>query len=237
MESYEGTPLYHPLDTSCGEYDYNPFAYDVACLGNLYRIHFSTIVPTIPLLAPLFDKMTTHVAAERFTAVEAASFIEFAIASVPEPALVMLFTLRTEWESFENPDLYWARTTPEFRDHWAHFRAPRLPWISLLLMRLLESPKGWPMLCFHDGVVVRHLEFNYCRRRRHLQAASTLRSLGPLSPANVCAVLRGQGSVRLLTLSVNTGLDAGKDDADVATVLVRAISILNQLRRLTVMSV
>lgn len=166
-ESYEGTPLYHPLDTSCGEYDYNPFAYDVACLGNLYRIHFSvgrniclvkagdgadpppqTIVPTIPLLAPLFDKMTTHVVAERFTAIEAADFIDLAIASVAEPALATPFTLRTEWESFENPDLYWARTTPEFRDHWAHFRAPKLPRISLLLMRLLESPKGWPLLCF-----------------------------------------------------------------------------------------
>lgn len=92
--------------------------------------------------------MTTHVVAERFTAVEAANFIEFAIASAPEPALATPFTLRTEWESFENPDLYWVRTTPEFRDHWAHFRAPKLPRISSLLMRLLESDRGWPLLCF-----------------------------------------------------------------------------------------
>ncbi|OJT06795.1 hypothetical protein TRAPUB_2352 [Trametes pubescens] len=40
-ESYEGALSYHPFDTSCGEYDYNPFAYDVACLGNLYKVHLS----------------------------------------------------------------------------------------------------------------------------------------------------------------------------------------------------
>ncbi|OJT03961.1 hypothetical protein TRAPUB_5354, partial [Trametes pubescens] len=123
-ESYEGALSYHPFDTSCGEYDYNPFAYDVACLGNLYKVHLSSTVPAIPFLAPLFDKMTTHVVAERFTAAEAANFIEFAIASVPEASLATPVSLRTEWECFEHPDIYWARTTPAFRDHWAHFRAP-----------------------------------------------------------------------------------------------------------------
>lgn len=40
-ESYGGAPPYHPLDASCGEYDYDPFAFDVGCLGNLYRTYFS----------------------------------------------------------------------------------------------------------------------------------------------------------------------------------------------------
>ncbi len=35
-----GTP-YGPLDVSLGEYDYNPFAYDVACLGNMFRAQFA----------------------------------------------------------------------------------------------------------------------------------------------------------------------------------------------------
>ncbi|KAL1942066.1 hypothetical protein VTO73DRAFT_6596 [Trametes versicolor] len=148
VESYEGTPIYHPLETSCGEHDYDPFAYDVGSLGNLYKINLSSMVPTVPLLAPLFDKMTTYAVAERFTAAEAADFLEAAIASLPESARDTPVSLRCDWECFVHPDLYWARTTAEFRDRWAHFRAPRLPWISSLLMRLLESERGWPVLCF-----------------------------------------------------------------------------------------
>ncbi|KAI0824639.1 hypothetical protein BC628DRAFT_1321878, partial [Trametes gibbosa] len=147
-ESCEGAPLYHPLDTSCGEYDYNPFTYNVAWLGNLYKINLSSMVSAMPLPAPLFDKITTHTVAEWFTAAEAADFIEVAIVSVPEAALATLVSARAEWECFEYPNIYWTRTTSVFCDHWAHFRAPKLPWISVLLMRLLESPKGWSVLCF-----------------------------------------------------------------------------------------
>ena len=35
-----GTP-YQPFDLNLAEHDYNPFAYDVGCLGNMFRITFA----------------------------------------------------------------------------------------------------------------------------------------------------------------------------------------------------
>ncbi len=32
---------YQPLDFAAGEYDYDPFAFDVGCLGNMFRMHFA----------------------------------------------------------------------------------------------------------------------------------------------------------------------------------------------------
>ncbi len=32
---------FQPADIDLGEHAYNPFAYDVACLGNVYRVWFS----------------------------------------------------------------------------------------------------------------------------------------------------------------------------------------------------
>lgn len=164
-DSYEGAPPYHPLDASCGEYYYDPFAFDVGCLGNLYRTFFSVrtmsliyrsdadlrlqkMVPLIPLLVPLFDKMTTHRVADRFTAAQAAEFIESAFAELPESALMTPVSLKTEWECVDDPDNYWTRTTVEFRKQWAHLRTPSLPWTSRLLMGFASSDTGWYVLCF-----------------------------------------------------------------------------------------
>ena len=35
-----GTWLYQPADASAGEYDYDPYAFDVACLGGLMAAYF-----------------------------------------------------------------------------------------------------------------------------------------------------------------------------------------------------
>ena len=40
-EALVGAPCYLPSDISLGEQFYNPFAYDVACLGNMYRVFFT----------------------------------------------------------------------------------------------------------------------------------------------------------------------------------------------------
>ncbi|KAL7281812.1 hypothetical protein ACG7TL_005135 [Trametes sanguinea] len=86
-EAYQGTPIYHTQDVDFGEHDYNPFAYDVGSLGNFYRIWFWKTVPFVPQLAPLFDKMTTHIAAERLTAPEAAEFVEALFAQLSDSVL------------------------------------------------------------------------------------------------------------------------------------------------------
>ena len=70
--------MFIPSDLYLAPPFYDPFAYDVACLGNLFRCTFSVcsprsvclfvteipfqeLVPRFPLLAPLVDKMTTAV--------------------------------------------------------------------------------------------------------------------------------------------------------------------------------
>ncbi len=39
-EAFEGKGAYHPADVLQGELYYNPFAFDVACMGNLYLCYF-----------------------------------------------------------------------------------------------------------------------------------------------------------------------------------------------------
>ncbi|OBZ76396.1 Cyclin-dependent kinase 2 [Grifola frondosa] len=73
-EAFRGWDCYHPRDVYQGEFEYNPFAFDVGCLGNLFMIRFADAIPTINMLAPLFDRMTTHVISQRFTAAQAYEF-------------------------------------------------------------------------------------------------------------------------------------------------------------------
>ncbi|KAI0821648.1 hypothetical protein BC628DRAFT_1422467 [Trametes gibbosa] len=73
-EALIGKSFYHPGDITMGESYYNPFAYDVACLANIFIFHFSEAIPLVPLLAPLFGKMTISPVANRFTAEEALTF-------------------------------------------------------------------------------------------------------------------------------------------------------------------
>ena len=40
-ESGVGAMIYKPNDTASGQPAYNPFAFDVAMLGNVFRFHFS----------------------------------------------------------------------------------------------------------------------------------------------------------------------------------------------------
>ena len=40
-EAWAGAEMYRPEDIYLGEPTYNPFAFDVAMLGNLFRVHFA----------------------------------------------------------------------------------------------------------------------------------------------------------------------------------------------------
>lgn len=43
-EAFYGSPMYHPYDYSLGEPEYNPFAFDVGCLGNMFLYLFTVRV-------------------------------------------------------------------------------------------------------------------------------------------------------------------------------------------------
>ncbi|EIW63545.1 uncharacterized protein TRAVEDRAFT_26775, partial [Trametes versicolor FP-101664 SS1] len=52
-EALYGKHLLQPPDIYQGEHHYNPFAFDVACLGRLYLSWFKDCIPAAPLLAPM----------------------------------------------------------------------------------------------------------------------------------------------------------------------------------------
>ncbi|KAG6807496.1 hypothetical protein H0H93_001543, partial [Arthromyces matolae] len=93
--SWNGTPGYTPLDTCQGEFDFDPFAWDVGSMGLVFCFYYdvgpSTVTYSLwllmdvlnqhltvpaPMLAPLFDKMVTRDVTKRFTAQQALSFLE-----------------------------------------------------------------------------------------------------------------------------------------------------------------
>ncbi|KAI0630175.1 hypothetical protein C8Q77DRAFT_1136785 [Trametes polyzona] len=144
--TYYGTASYHPPDAWHGEHDYNPFAFDVGCLGNLYKSMFSNVVPLAPLLAPLFDKMTTWNVEERFTASEAADFIEHAYSDLAQDVLDT--TVDLESQHYGGSDDYWSRIPQDVASHWAQYRTPQPPWTRSLLTKVAESEMGWRLLRF-----------------------------------------------------------------------------------------
>ncbi|RDX44624.1 hypothetical protein OH76DRAFT_1359251 [Lentinus brumalis] len=120
-----GTP-YGPLDVSLGVYDYNPFAYDVACLGNMFRAQFAPIVGSIPEFATLFDQMTTHVIHDRFTASEALAYFDQAVSRLPDHTLQSQIVLDIdsdwEWDYEEKAKRYWSFIPFELAATWVEYR-------------------------------------------------------------------------------------------------------------------
>ncbi|KAI9068262.1 hypothetical protein FKP32DRAFT_1587848 [Trametes sanguinea] len=147
-EAWWGASLYHPQDVQRGEPEYNPFAYDVGSLGNLYRFWFWKAVPSVPLLAPLFDRMTTHILRERFTASEAAVFIDTIFSQLSDSVLETPVVLDPNPSCFRDSDTYWSLTPAHFIAEWALFRTPRGSWGAVLLDWFASTHLGWRMLEF-----------------------------------------------------------------------------------------
>ncbi|KAI0070377.1 hypothetical protein K474DRAFT_1687476 [Panus rudis PR-1116 ss-1] len=137
-----GWSQYHPRDVYRGQVDYNPFAFDVACLGHLLASTYMSAIPKIPLLAPLFDKMTTHIIQERFTACEALSFF------LNEIQTSLSDDLLDEPVELESApiclvDLCWRDLSPEFCTRWRSYRTPPIPWYDRALDWVVSFRLGW----------------------------------------------------------------------------------------------
>ncbi|KAG2006966.1 other/AgaK1 protein kinase [Coprinopsis cinerea AmutBmut pab1-1] len=81
-DSSDGVP-----DTEQGELDYDPFAYDVGTLGAMLSTQYQYFCGDLPLLAPLFDSMTTRDVSRRFTAAQALEFFEAEVSLLDKDAL------------------------------------------------------------------------------------------------------------------------------------------------------
>ncbi|KAI0675122.1 kinase-like domain-containing protein [Trametes maxima] len=140
------TAPYHPPDYWHGEPEFNPFSFDVACLGNLFLHRFMRVIPIVPTLAPLLAGMTTHVIERRFTASEALDFYREHLGQLPEETLATRVATSAEWDGMNDPDVYWRLLTPEHQDRWSHLRVPRKPWKHKVLERIASIPYGWQVL-------------------------------------------------------------------------------------------
>ncbi|KAI9066413.1 hypothetical protein FKP32DRAFT_1565973 [Trametes sanguinea] len=117
---------YEPPDVAHGEEAYNPFAFDVACLGNMFMVNFHAVVAAVPLLAPLFDKMTTPAVPQRFTAVEALEFLDSAITGLAPDAASAQVSVEVDWECQDGANGYWSKTPPGFDEIWGHYKIARV---------------------------------------------------------------------------------------------------------------
>ncbi|OBZ77041.1 hypothetical protein A0H81_03750 [Grifola frondosa] len=88
---------------------------------------FADAIPTINMLAPLFDRMTTHVISQRFTAAQAYAFwIEF-VRSLSDEELSAEVTVSIYGDDKMTVEECWNRIPPAFAKLWSHYRSPSIP--------------------------------------------------------------------------------------------------------------
>jgi hypothetical protein len=142
-----------PHDTAQGEFDFDPFAWDVACLGIVFCTEFQVrsvfhiplpgmprhcsqhLTGAVPFLAPLLDKMVAHDVHRRFTAEDALAFLEIHAASAPHDARVAEPTdIAAPYETYDR----WAPLPTALVQDWSHLREQCPSRVTLLLRRVCE---------------------------------------------------------------------------------------------------
>ncbi|KAF8174269.1 other/AgaK1 protein kinase [Pholiota molesta] len=137
-DSFDGSG-YHPYDTAQGEFDYNPFAFDVGTLGVVFCEHYQPYTRHIPMLAPLLDKMTTRDIGNRFTAAEALHFFEQMRADLTEDQLNMKEDPKPEWHTPYDKYDRWSYLPADFQRKWAAYRQPPTPLMTKILRAICYS--------------------------------------------------------------------------------------------------
>ncbi|KAH0585222.1 hypothetical protein H2248_008471 [Termitomyces sp. 'cryptogamus'] len=130
-----------PADTLQGEFDFNPFVFDVGMLGVLFCNEFQRLTPTAPMLAPLLDRMTTRDTERRFKASEALQFFEDEVLpKTPKHILSHWIPLSENWHVPYDTYDRWAGLDPDFVNKWAAFREPPVPFYLRALRYMCEYP-------------------------------------------------------------------------------------------------
>ncbi|KDR82381.1 hypothetical protein GALMADRAFT_151521 [Galerina marginata CBS 339.88] len=130
------------MDTAQGEIDFNPFVLDVGSLGVMLSSYFRYFSGTLPLLAPLLDKMTTRNLHSRFTASEALHFLEDMYSQLTPAELSAEFLreadIDRDYLRYYEYDT-WKHVPPEFAAKWAAYREPPIPWTTTILRKLCQN--------------------------------------------------------------------------------------------------
>ena len=100
------------------------------------------MVPAVPALAALFDRMTTHVIHDRFTAEEAYQFFQTTTAHLPDD--VRKTPVRTDvcFDAMKDAGVYWSRLSASDQMIWGRHRTPPRPWWMWVLGRIMRYDYG-----------------------------------------------------------------------------------------------
>ncbi|KAF8880445.1 kinase-like domain-containing protein [Gymnopilus junonius] len=128
-------------DTAQGEFDYDPFIFDVGNMGVVFCDLCQHLTPAAPFLAPLLDRMTTRDLERRFTAYEALRFFEEMFSQMSETQLKTPYWVK-ESEVYLPFDEYdrWKDLPSDFVNKWSSYREPPIPLLTKFL-RWLCGPE------------------------------------------------------------------------------------------------
>ena len=107
----------------------------------------------VPMLAPLFDQMTTHVISERLTAASALAFFEEATRSLSSDVLGTQVQLEPSWDPVVDPTVYWAKLPPDFSKTPGLYRTPPPSLVRRLLAAIGSYRIGWRILILVRSVL------------------------------------------------------------------------------------
>ncbi|OBZ77645.1 hypothetical protein A0H81_02476 [Grifola frondosa] len=94
---------------------------------NLFMLRFVDAIPAINMLAPLIDRMTTHIVSQRFTAAQAYDFCKSIVQDLSESDLNASVSLLIYGHRSMTLQECWEKVDPEFAASWSHYRSPPVP--------------------------------------------------------------------------------------------------------------
>ena len=104
------------------------------------------LVPRFPLLAALFDKMTTPVVSQRFTAKAALSFFENAVLLLTDEQRHAIFTLDQPSLTIGRTGSYWTLLPPSLSERWKDYKSPPPCWHENISRYIFNRKIGWDAL-------------------------------------------------------------------------------------------
>ena len=93
------------------------------------------------MLAPLLDKMTTHVVSQRFTSDEASTFLTEVIQRLPDTIRHSRVTLAVDFSHLAS-NTYWQQVPTGFVEIWKEYREPAESCRVEILKRGFRYPLG-----------------------------------------------------------------------------------------------
>ncbi|KAI0821656.1 hypothetical protein BC628DRAFT_1329189, partial [Trametes gibbosa] len=152
-EASAGANTYKPLDIHLAPPYYNPFAFDVGAAGFLFRRYFPTVVPFIPELAALFDRMTDRRIARRFSAAEALSFFRGLAEQASPDILQAEVVLQSDIDTMDDASVYWSKVPAETLRVWAMYQTPPQSSWARFLDWLADIPRARNTLRFFRRIL------------------------------------------------------------------------------------